>query len=135
MKYGTRKMLIGGEWTEGAKRETFPTINPANREVLAEVARGSEADIDHAVEAAQQALNSPAWADIPCRSCSCACVSGFDNRRVGCNPYRKIGRQGVGPGVGGGPRPVPGRSGYGSTSAYRATDTVRRENPPNKFAH
>jgi aldehyde dehydrogenase (NAD+) len=65
MQYGTRKMLINGEWVEGTTRETFPTINPANREVLAEVARGSEADIDHAVEAAQQALNSPAWADIP----------------------------------------------------------------------
>lgn len=65
MKYGTRKMLINGEWVEGAKRETFPTVNPANREVLAEVARGSEADIDQAVEAAERALNSPAWAGVP----------------------------------------------------------------------
>jgi aldehyde dehydrogenase (NAD+) len=65
MQYGTRKMLIGGEWTEGTKRDTFPTINPANREVLAEVARGHEEDIDQAVEAAQRALTRADWAGIP----------------------------------------------------------------------
>ncbi len=65
MKYGTRKMLINGEWTEGTKRDTFPTIDPANREVLAEVARGHEEDIDQAVEAAQRALTRADWAGIP----------------------------------------------------------------------
>src|SRR5262245_51446524 len=45
MRYGKRKMLINGEWTEGDKRETFLTINPANREALAEVARGNDTDI------------------------------------------------------------------------------------------
>jgi len=64
MRYGKRKMLINGEWVEGTKRGTFPTINPANRKVLAEVARGSEVDIDQAVEAARRALNSPAWAGL-----------------------------------------------------------------------
>src|SRR5262249_19480909 len=61
MRYGTRPMLIDGQWRAGAKGETFPTINPANREVLAEVARGTEADIDEAVDAARRALQSPAW--------------------------------------------------------------------------
>ncbi|MGH7963116.1 MAG: aldehyde dehydrogenase family protein [Candidatus Binatia bacterium] len=64
MRYGKRKMLINGEWTEGTKRETFTTINPANREVLAEVARGYEADIDQAIAAARQALNRSAWAGM-----------------------------------------------------------------------
>jgi len=57
-------MLIGGEWTDGVKGDVFLTINPANREVLAEVARGYEADIDRAVEAARRALESPAWAEM-----------------------------------------------------------------------
>lgn len=65
MKYGRRKMFIAGEWTDGVTGETFPTIDPATREVLAEVARGTEADIDRAVEAAGRALSSPAWAGLP----------------------------------------------------------------------
>lgn len=64
MRYGERRMLINGEWSEGTKQETFPTINPANREVLAEVARGYEPDIDQAVVAAQQALYHSAWAGM-----------------------------------------------------------------------
>jgi aldehyde dehydrogenase (NAD+) len=63
MKYGKRKMLINGEWVEGAKGDTFLTINPANREGLAEVARGYQEDIVAAVEAAKQALDSGPWAD------------------------------------------------------------------------
>ncbi|HEV8718311.1 MAG TPA: aldehyde dehydrogenase family protein [Candidatus Binatia bacterium] len=64
MRYGRRTMLIDGRWREGAKRETFPTLNPPNREVLAEVARGTEADIDEAVDAARRALQSPAWYEM-----------------------------------------------------------------------
>lgn len=65
MKYGRCKMFIAGEWTDGVTGQTFPTIDPATREVLAEVARGTEADIDRAVEAAERALSSPAWAGLP----------------------------------------------------------------------
>jgi len=64
MRYDKRKLLINGEWIEGIKRETFSIINPANREVLAEVSRGYEADIDQAVAAAQQVLNCSAWAGM-----------------------------------------------------------------------
>lgn len=65
MKYGKRKMLIAGEWTAGSTGETFVTIDPATREVLAEVARGTAADIDRAVEAARWALQQPTWAGLP----------------------------------------------------------------------
>ncbi len=64
MQYGKRKILINGAWVEGTKGDWFPTINPANREVLAEVARGDAADIDQAVEAAAGALAHGPWADM-----------------------------------------------------------------------
>jgi len=62
MRYGRRNMLIGGEWTTGARDETFSTIDPGNDEVLAEVARGYEEDIQQAVGAAQHALDHSWWA-------------------------------------------------------------------------
>jgi len=49
--------LIDGEWTEPG--ETFDVINPANREVLARVSQGTQADVDAAVAAAKAAL--PGW--------------------------------------------------------------------------
>ena len=48
------KLLIDGKWVNGAK--TFDTINPATGEVLTQIAEGSTADVDHAVEAARRAF-------------------------------------------------------------------------------
>ena len=62
MRYGRRKMLIGGEWVAGTRNETFPTIDPGNGEVLAEIARGYEEDIQQAVSAGQHALDHSGWA-------------------------------------------------------------------------
>lgn len=62
MRYGHRNMLIGGEWLAGARKERFPSIDPGNGEVLAEVARGYEEDIQQAVEAARHALEHTWWA-------------------------------------------------------------------------
>ncbi len=42
--------------------EVFETINPANKAVLAQVAQGSDADIDKAVKAARKA--QPGWAGL-----------------------------------------------------------------------
>ncbi len=56
-------MLIGGEWTKGAA--TFPVLDPATEEPLAEVADGTVADALDAVGAAQAAL--PGWAATPPR--------------------------------------------------------------------
>jgi aldehyde dehydrogenase (NAD+) len=61
MRYGRRKMLIGGEWVSGTRSELFPTSAPGKGEVLAEVARGSEEDIHQAVSAAQSALDQSWW--------------------------------------------------------------------------
>ena len=46
-----------------AARDYFDTVNPANQEVLAEVARGTPEEIDSAVRAAKEAF--PAWAGKP----------------------------------------------------------------------
>src|ERR1700693_6490733 len=48
------QLLIDGQWVDGAKK--FDTINPATGEVLTQIAEGSGADVDRAVEAARRAL-------------------------------------------------------------------------------
>ncbi|MCI2416515.1 aldehyde dehydrogenase family protein [Saccharopolyspora sp. K220] len=53
--------LIGGEWVPAASGQTIEVINPATGQVLANVPRGTAADVDAAVTAAQAAF--PAWRD------------------------------------------------------------------------
>jgi len=50
-------VYIGGHWRDGAARETLPLANPSDGSRLAEIARGTSADIDAAVVAAQAALD------------------------------------------------------------------------------
>src|SRR5271170_4329057 len=56
-------LLIGGEWSKGGA--TFPVLDPATEEPIAEVADGTVADALDAVSAAQNAL--PGWAATPPR--------------------------------------------------------------------
>src|ERR1700728_3615097 len=58
-------LLIGGEWAGGRVAGTFPVLDPATEEPLAEVADGTVDDALDAVSAAQQAL--PGWAATPPR--------------------------------------------------------------------
>jgi 5-carboxymethyl-2-hydroxymuconic-semialdehyde dehydrogenase len=53
--------LIGGKAVSGSSY--FETVNPATQDVLAEVARGGEVEVDAAVAAANSAF--PAWAGKP----------------------------------------------------------------------
>lgn len=53
--------LINGESVTST--EYFETVNPANQQVLAQVARGGEQEINAAVDAARQAF--PAWSSRP----------------------------------------------------------------------
>ncbi|PSP82112.1 aldehyde dehydrogenase [Halobacteriales archaeon QS_1_68_17] len=48
---------IGGEWVEGEGDETFESSNPATGETLGEFHRGTEADVDAAVAAADEAFD------------------------------------------------------------------------------
>lgn len=55
------KHLINGKHVES--KQVFETLNPATNETLAEVARGGEAEVDAAVQAAKDAF--PGWAGKP----------------------------------------------------------------------
>ena len=50
-------LYVGGEFVDAAAGETFDTLDPTTGEVLASVARGREADVDRAVEAAWSAFD------------------------------------------------------------------------------
>src|ERR687895_361713 len=56
------EMFIGGEWRAAAEGETEPVLNPATGETIAEVAKGSQADVDQAVDAARKAFEET-WFD------------------------------------------------------------------------
>jgi aldehyde dehydrogenase (NAD+) len=49
------RLLIGGQWVNGAKR--FDTVNPATGEVLTQIAEASRDDVDRAVHAARRAFD------------------------------------------------------------------------------
>ena len=53
------KNFVGGKWVDAVDGGTMEVINPATGETIAEVPRGSQADVDRAVEAAKEAL--PEW--------------------------------------------------------------------------
>lgn len=53
------KNFVGGEWVDAVEGATMDVINPATGEKIAEVPRGTQADVDRAVEAAKKAL--PGW--------------------------------------------------------------------------
>jgi 1-pyrroline dehydrogenase len=53
--------FVGGEWVDAAEGGTMEVINPATGETIAEVPRGTQADVDRAVEAAKKAYEE--WRD------------------------------------------------------------------------
>jgi aminobutyraldehyde dehydrogenase len=55
------KNLVGGEWVDALDGQTMEVLNPSTGEVIAEVPRCSEADVDRAVEAARKAWDE--WQD------------------------------------------------------------------------
>lgn len=59
--------FIGGKWLPSASGKTFPTINPATEEVIAEIAEGDKEDIDLAVDSARRAFESGPWSKMDAR--------------------------------------------------------------------
>src|SRR5919198_2565600 len=53
------KDFVGGEWVDAVEGGTMEVLNPATGEPIAEVPRGTQGDVDRAVEAAKKAL--PEW--------------------------------------------------------------------------
>ncbi len=64
---GPTQLLIGGKFKDSLSGRTFPTINPATEEVLAEISEAEEPDIDAAVKAARAAFNHKSWRSMPAR--------------------------------------------------------------------
>lgn len=55
------RLFIDGKFVEAVDGQRFVTVNPANGQVIAEMARGNEKDIDLAVRAARRAYRSGVW--------------------------------------------------------------------------
>jgi gamma-glutamyl-gamma-aminobutyraldehyde dehydrogenase len=58
------RLFIDGEFREAADGARFGTVNPATGEQLAEVAKGSAADVDAAVAAARRAADDGRWSRL-----------------------------------------------------------------------
>ena len=53
------KNFVGGNWVDAVEGGTMEVLNPATGDVIAEVPRGTQGDVERAVEAAKKAL--PEW--------------------------------------------------------------------------
>ena len=51
-----KRMFINGEWADSSTGETTDVINPATEEVIGQIPKGNEADVDKAVAAAKAAF-------------------------------------------------------------------------------
>ncbi|MGH7127100.1 MAG: aldehyde dehydrogenase family protein [Planctomycetaceae bacterium] len=61
------QLFINGKWQDAASGKTFPTINPATEEKIADVAEGDAADVDRAVKAARKAFETGDWRKMDAR--------------------------------------------------------------------
>jgi acyl-CoA reductase-like NAD-dependent aldehyde dehydrogenase len=59
--------FIDGDFSAAISGEVFESINPANGEVLAEIARGGSEDIDRAVTSGAKAFRAGVWSGMPPR--------------------------------------------------------------------
>jgi acyl-CoA reductase-like NAD-dependent aldehyde dehydrogenase len=55
------KNFVAGEWVDAVEGETMEVLNPSTGEVIAEVPKGSAADVERAVDAARTAWED--WRD------------------------------------------------------------------------
>ena len=58
------RCFIDGGWVDAADGATYPCVNPANGQVLAQIASGGDADIDLAVAAARAAFEDGRWRNL-----------------------------------------------------------------------
>jgi betaine-aldehyde dehydrogenase len=71
-RYPRQKLYIDGAYVDASGGDIFESINPANGEVLAEVAQASRADLERAVVSAEQ--GQKVW----------AALTGMERSRVMC---------------------------------------------------
>lgn len=60
--------FIDGQFVHAKGSGVFPTVNPANQQILTQVARGQSADVDTAVQAARVAFQKGAWSRMAPRA-------------------------------------------------------------------
>ncbi|MFQ5696516.1 MAG: aldehyde dehydrogenase family protein, partial [Terriglobia bacterium] len=58
------QLFIGGQWRDSSSGKTFPTVNPATGETITRLAEAGEAEVEAAVEAARNAFEGGAWAQM-----------------------------------------------------------------------
>ncbi len=56
-----KRLLINGQWVEAASGAVMDVVNPATNEVLTQVARADETDVNRVVEAAAATFEDPSW--------------------------------------------------------------------------
>jgi aldehyde dehydrogenase (NAD+) len=61
-EYG--QLLVGGSWVDPSTDNWFDTLNPYTGKAWAKIGRGGPADVDRAIEAADQAFRAPTWRDL-----------------------------------------------------------------------
>jgi gamma-glutamyl-gamma-aminobutyraldehyde dehydrogenase len=64
LKRAPTRLFIGGDYVDAARGGRFPTVNPANGEVLAEMALAEPGDVDLAVASAKRAFRSGDWSRL-----------------------------------------------------------------------
>jgi aldehyde dehydrogenase (NAD+) len=64
---GPTQLLIGGKFQDALSGRTFPTINPATEELIANVAEADAQDVDAAVQAARAAFQHKSWQNMKAR--------------------------------------------------------------------
>ncbi|HKX99789.1 MAG TPA: aldehyde dehydrogenase family protein, partial [Steroidobacteraceae bacterium] len=62
------RLFIDGKYVDARKGGRIESVNPANGQVIAEVAAGTAEDIDRAVAAAKKAFKSGAWSKLAPRA-------------------------------------------------------------------
>jgi len=60
----TTQLLINNQWIPSESGKTFPTVNPATGEEIAQVAEADAADVDKAVKAAREAFERGPWRKV-----------------------------------------------------------------------
>ena len=58
---GAAQMVIGGRSVAALSGQTFPTLNPATGQILAQIPKGDRADVEAAVKAARKAFDEGPW--------------------------------------------------------------------------
>jgi gamma-glutamyl-gamma-aminobutyraldehyde dehydrogenase len=58
------RLFIDGKFVDAVDGQRFTSSNPANGQVIAEMARGNEKDVDLAVKAARRAFKSGVWSRL-----------------------------------------------------------------------